>query len=221
MISSRSKMKTFSYISLSLSLALALCLWLPNKLSFTVIWMSSAFLGIPLLIADLIALVYLVRHWKEKGVKGLAVLLVLIPIVATIGMYAPWNSASDKTMYKHYQKHENDLRELVQYAESLTDSVSLVFPSDSIPLEVSKEQYEHVIRLLKKTRCESIKTYFQHVWGNNTMVLFRSAGFGSTGYLSFPDNAIKVYRWDPLGSDSNGIYDIDAPPFSCSVKLPR
>ena len=214
-------MKTFSYISLSLSLALALCLWLPNKLSFTVIWMSSAFLGIPLLIADLIVLVYLVRHWKEKGVKGLAVLLVLIPIVATIGMYAPWNSASDKTMYKHYQKHENDLRELVQYAESLTDSVSLVFPSDSIPPEVSKEQYEHVIRLLKKTRCEGIKTYFQHVWGNNTMVLFRSAGFGSTGYLSFPDNAIKVYRWDPLGSDSNGIYDIDAPPFSCSVKLPR
>ena len=53
-------------------------------------------------------------------------------------------------MYKHYQKHENDLRELVQYAESLTDSVSLVFPSDSIPPEVSKEQYEHVIRLLKK-----------------------------------------------------------------------
>lgn len=214
-------MKTFSYISLSLTLALAFCLWLPNDLSFPIIWMSSAFLGIPLLIADLIVLVYLIRHWREKGVKGLAVLLVLIPIVATIGMYAPWNSASDKTMYKHYQKHENDLRELVQYAESLTDSVSLVFPSDSIPPEVSKEQYEHVIRLLKKTRCEGIKTYFQYVWGNNTMILFRSAGFGSTGYLSFPDNTIKVYRYDPLGSDNNGIYDIDTPPFKCSIVLPH
>lgn len=79
-------MKTFSYISLSLTLALALCLWFPNKLSFPIIWMSSAFIGIPLLIANLIVLVYLIRHWKEKGAKGLAILLVLIPIVATIGI---------------------------------------------------------------------------------------------------------------------------------------
>ena len=107
--------------------------------------MGTAFLGLPLLIADVIALIYLIRHRKEKGVKGLAVFLVLIPVVFTIGMYVPWNSASDKTMYKHYQKHENDLRELIQYAESLTDSVSISFPSDSIPQEVSKEQYKHVI----------------------------------------------------------------------------
>ena len=214
-------MKTFSYIALSLTLVLALCLWLPNSLSFSIIWLGTAFLGLPLLIADVIALIYLIRHRKEKGVKGLAFLLLLIPVVFTIGMYVPWNSASDKTMYKHYQKHENDLRELVQYAESLTDSVSLVFPSDSVPQAVSKEQYDHVIELLEKTRCESIKTYFQHFWGNKTMVVFRSAGFGSTGYLFFPDNTVKVYRWDSLGSDFNGIYDIDTPPFKCSIELPR
>lgn len=214
-------MKTFSYIALSLTLVLALCLWLPNSLSFSIIWLGTAFLGLPLLIADVIALIYLIRHMKKKGVKGLAFLLLLIPVVFTIGMYVPWNSASDKTMYKHYQKHENDLRELVQYAESLTDSVSLVFPSDSVPQEVSKEQYDHVIELLEKTRCESIKTYFQHFWGNKTMVVFRSAGFGSTGYLFFPDNTVKVYRWDSLGSDFNGIYDIDTPPFKCSIELPR
>ena len=214
-------MKTFSYIALSLTLVLALCLWLPNSLSFSIIWLGTAFLGLPLLIADVIALIYLIRHRKKKGVKGLAFLLLLIPVVFTIGMYFPWNSASDKTMYKHYQKHENDLRELVQYAESLTDSVSLVFPSDSVPQEVSKEQYNHVIELLEKTRCESIKTYFQHFWGNKTMVVFRSAGFGSTGYLFFPDNTVKVYRWDSLGSDFNGIYDIDTPPFKCSIELPR
>lgn len=214
-------MKTFSYIALSLTLVLALCLWLPNSLSFSIIWLGTAFLGLPLLIADVIALIYLIRHREEKGVKGLAFLLLLIPVVFTIGMYVPWNSASDKTMYKHYQKHENDLRELVQYAESLTDSVSLVFPSDSVPQEVSKEQYDHVIELLEKTRCESIKTYFQHFWGNKTMVVFRSAGFGSTGYLFFPDNTVKVYRWDSLGSDFNGIYDIDTPPFKCSIELPR
>lgn len=214
-------MKTFSYIALSLTLALAFCLWLPNNLSFPIIWMGTAFLGLPLLIADVIALVYLIRHWREKGVKGLAVLLVLVPIVLTIGMYAPWNSASDETMFKHYQRHENDLRELIQYAESLTDSVTVTFPSDSIPKEVSNEQYERVVQLLKKSRCEGIKTYHQHFWGNKTMVVFRSGGFGSSGYLSFPDNTIKVYRWDPLGSDSNGIYDIDTPPFKCSIELPR
>jgi len=221
MIFSRSRMKTFSYISLSLTLALAFCLWLPNAVSFPIMWMSTAFLGIPLLIADVIVLVYLIRHWKEKGVKGLAVMLVLIPVVATIGMDAPWNSSSDKTMYKHYRKHGNDLRELVRYAESLSDSVSLVFPSDSIPPGVSKEQYERVMDLFKKTRCEGIKTYHQNIWGNHTMVIFRGHGFGSSGYLSFPDNTIKVYRWDPLGSDYNGIYDIDTPPFNCSVILPR
>ena len=216
-------MKTFSYIALSLTLALAFCLWLPNNLSFAIIWMGAAFLSLPLLIADVIALIYLIRHRKEKGIKGLAVLLVLIPVIFTIGMYVPWNSASDndKMMYEHYQKHECDLRELVQYAESLTDSVSLVFPSDSVPQAVSKEQYDHVIELLKKTRCEGIKTYFQHFWGNKTMVVFRSAGFGSTGYLFFPDNTVRVYRWDPLGSDFNGIYDIGTPPFKCSIELPR
>ena len=214
-------MKTFSYIALSLTLALAFCLWLPNNLSFTIIWMGAAFLGLPLLIADVIALIYLIRHRKEKGVKGLSVFLVLIPVVFTIGMYAPWNSASDKTMFNHYQRHENDLRELIQYAESLTDSVTVSFPSDSIPKDVSKEQYEHVLQLLKKARCEGIRTYFQHFWGNKTMVVFHNAGFGGSGYLSFPDNTIRVYRLDPLGSDSNGIYDIDTPPFKRSIELPR
>ena len=152
-------MKTFSYIALSLTLALAFCLWLPNNLSFTILWMGTAFLSLPLLIADVIALIYLIRHRKENCVKGLVALLVLIPVVFTIGMYAPWHSASDKTMFKHYQRHENDLRELIQYAESLTDSVSVSFPSDSIPKEVSREQYEHVLQLLKKARCENIKTY--------------------------------------------------------------
>ena len=215
------RMKTFSYIALSLTLALAFCLWLPNNLSFTIIWMGTAFLGFPLLIADIIAFIYLVRHWREKGVKGLAVLFVLIPVVLIIGMNAPGNSSYDEIMFKHYQRHENDLRELIQYAESLTDSVTVSFPSDSIPKEVSKEQYDHVIQLLKKTQCEGIKTYFQYIWGKKTMVVFRNAGFGGSGYLSFPDKTIKVYRWDPLGSDSNGIYDIDTPPFKCSIELPR
>ena len=213
-------MKTFSYIALSLTLALALCLWLPNNLSFTIIWMGTAFLALPLLIADIIALIYLIRHWREKGVKGLAILLVFIPIILIIGMNAPWNSASDETMFKHYQRHENDLRELIQYAESLTDSVTVSFPSDSIPKEVSKEQYEHVMQLLKKSRCESIKTY-SGLFTDNTMVVFRHTGFTSNGYQLFPDNEIKVFRWDPLGSDFNGFYDIDTPPFKCSVVLPR
>ena len=106
-------MKTFSYIALSLTLALAFCLWLPNNLSFTILWMGTAFLSLPLLIADVIALIYLIRHRKENCVKGLVA-----------------------------------LRELIQYAESLTDSVSVSFPSDSIPKEVSREQYEHVLQLL-------------------------------------------------------------------------
>ena len=141
-------MKTFSYIALSLTLALAFCLWLPNNLSFTILWMGTAFLSLPLLIADVIALIYLIRHRKENCVKGLVAQLVLIPVVFAIGMYAPWHSASDKTMFNHYHRHENDLRELIQYAESLTDSVSVSFPSDSIPKEVSREQYEHVLQLL-------------------------------------------------------------------------
>lgn len=213
-------MKAFSYIALSLTLALVFCLWLPNNLSFTVTWMGVAVLGLPLLIADIIALIFLIRHRKEKGVKGLAVLLMLIPVVFIIGMYAPWHSVSDKTMFKHYQRHENDLRELIQYAESLTDSVSVSFPSDSIPKSVSKEQYEHVMEMLRKTRCESIKTY-SGFFSYNTMVVFRHIGFSSSGYLLFPGNEIKVFRWDPLGSDLNGIYDIDTPPFRCSVELPR
>lgn len=107
-------MKAFSYIALSLTLALVFCLWLPNNLSFTVTWMGVAVLGLPLLIADIIALIYLIRHRKEKGVKGLAVLLMLIPVVFIIGMYAPWHSVSDKTMFKHYQRRENDLREAME-----------------------------------------------------------------------------------------------------------
>ena len=178
-------MKTFSYIALSLTLALAFCLWLPNNLSFTILWMGTAFLSLPLLIADVIALIYLIRHRKENCVKGL-----------------------------------DDLRELIQYAESLTDSVSVSFPSDSIPKEVSREQYEHVLQLLKKARCESIKTY-SGVFTDNSMVVFRHTGFTSNGYLFFPGNEIKVFRWDPLGSDFNGIYDIDTPPFKCSIELPR
>jgi len=213
-------MKTFSYIALSLTLALAFCLWLPNSLAFTALWMGTAYFGLPLLIADVIALIYLIRHRKEKGVKGLAVLLVLIPVVLVMGIYIPWHSASDQTMYKHYQRHENDLRELIQYAESLTDSVTVCFPSDSIPKGVSKEQYEHVLQLLKKARCESIKTY-AGLFSDNTTVVFRQTGFSSNGYMSLPGNIIKVFRWDPLGSDFNGIYDIDTPPFKCSVELPR
>ena len=135
-------------------------------------------------------------------------------------MNAPWNSASDETMFKHYQRHENDLRELIQYAESLTDSVTVTFPSDSIPKEVSNEQYERVLQLLKKARCESIKTY-SGLFTDNTMVVFRHTGFTSNGYLFFPGNEIKVFRWDPLGSDFNGVYDIDTPPFKCTIELPR
>jgi len=202
-------MKTFSYIVLSLTLLLAFCLWFPNYLSFTILWLSTAYLGIPLLIADIIAVVYLVRHRKEKGSKGLALLLVAIPVVATIGYEAPWKSVSDKTMSRHFHQHENELRELVQYAESLTDSVSLSFPTDSIPSGVSKEQCDHVMKLLKKTRCEGIKTYQEYVWGGSSMVIFRYTGFTGHGYLFLPDSTVKIYRWDPLGSDINGLYDFE------------
>ena len=150
-------MKIFSYIVLSLTLALAFCLWLPNDLSFPIIWLSSVFLVAPLLIADIIALVYLIRHWKDKGTKGLLFLLVLIPVVASIGYYAPWNSVSDKTMFRHYHQHEGDLRELVQYAESLTDSVSISIPSDTIPSLLSKDQYDKVLFLLNRTQCKVLE----------------------------------------------------------------
>ena len=200
-------MKVFSYIVLSLTLLLAFCLWLPNDLSFTILWLSTAVLGIPLLIADIIAVVYLVRHWKEKGSKGLVLLLLAIPVVAVIGYEAPWKSVSDKTMSKHFHQHENELRELVQYAESLTDSVSLSFPTDSIPPGVSKEQRDNVMKLLKKTRCKRIKTY--DIWDGNTTVVFRHTGFTVHGYLFLPDSTVKIYRWDPLGSDISGLYDIE------------
>ena len=200
-------MKAFSYIVLSLTLLLAFCLWLPNDLSFTILWLSTAVLGIPLLIADIIAVVYLVRHWKEKGSKGLVLLLLAIPVVAVIGYEAPWKSVSDKTMSKHFHQHENELRELVQYAESLTDSVSLSFPTDSIPPGVSKEQRDNVMKLLKKTRCKRIKTY--DIWDGNTTVVFRHTGFTVHGYLFLPDSTVKIYRWDPLGSDISGLYDIE------------
>ena len=63
-------MRAFSYIAFSLTLALAFCLCLPNDLSFTIMWMSSVFVGLPLLIADVIALVYLIRHRNDRGTKG-------------------------------------------------------------------------------------------------------------------------------------------------------
>ena len=200
-------MKTFSYIVFSLTLLLAFCLWLPNDLSFTILWMSTAYIGIPLLIADIIAVVYLVRHRKEKGSKGLFLLLVAIPVVATIGYEAPWKSVSVKTLSKHYHQHEKEFRELVQYTESLTDSVSLTFPTDSIPSGVSKEQRDHVMKLLKKIRCERIKTY--DIWDGNTTVIFRYSGFTSFGYLFLPDSTVKIHVWDPLGSDISGLYDIE------------
>ena len=199
-------MKTFSYIVFSLTLLLAFCLWLPNELSFTILWLSTAYIGIPLLIADFVAFVYLVRHRKERGSRGLAILLVYIPITAAIGFNAPWKSVSDKTMSKHYHQHENELRELVRYAESLTDSVSLSFPTDSIPSGVSKEQRDHVMKLLKKTGCERIKTFG---WDGNTLIFFRYSGFASNGFMFFPDGTVKIHRWDPLGSDFSGLYDIE------------
>ncbi|MBR4774794.1 MAG: hypothetical protein IK008_01695, partial [Bacteroidales bacterium] len=199
-------MKTFSYIVFSLTLLLAFCLWLPNSISFTILWLSTTFLGIPLLIADIVAFAYLVRHWKEKGSKGLLLLLVSIPMLAVIGFDAPWKSVSDKTMSKHYHQHENELRELVQYAESLSDSVSLAFPTDTIHSGVSNKQYDNVMKLLKKTRCERIKTF---CWDGNTLVFFRYSGFASNGYMFLPDGTVKIHRWDPLGSDISGLYDIE------------
>ena len=200
-------MKTFSYIVFSLTLLLAFCLWLPNEYSFTILWLSTFYIGIPLLIADIVAFAYLVRHRNEKGSRGLAILLVYIPLTAAIGFNAPWKSVSDKTMSKHYHQHENELRELVRYAESLTDSVSLSFPTDSIPSGVSEEQRDQVMKLLRQTRCKGIKTY--DIWDGSTTVLFRHTGFTIHGYLFLPDSTVKIYRWDPLGSDISGLYDIE------------
>ena len=200
-------MKTFAYIVFSLTLLLAFCLWLPNELSFTIIWLSTAFLAIPLLIADLVAFIYLVRHRRDKGSKGLVLLLVAIPVVAAIGFSAPWKSVSDKTMSKHYHQHENELRELVRYAASLTDSVSLSFPTDSIPSGVSKEQRDHLMKLLKKTRCKGIRTY--EIWDGSTTVLFRYTGFTCHGYVFLPDGTVKIFRRDSLGSDTDGFYEIE------------
>ena len=202
-------MKSFSYIAFSLTLALALCLWLPNELSFPVIWLSTVFVGIPLLIANIIALVYLIRHRKDPGTKGLFILLVLILIVFTIGYYAPWKSVSDKTMSRHYHQHESDLLELVKYAESLTDSVSISIPSDTISSYLSKDQYDKVLFLLKRTQCEGIRTYSCVIYGNHTSVVFRTTGFGSSGYVFLPDNNVKIFRWDPLGSEWSGLYAIE------------
>lgn len=124
-------------------------------------------------------------------------------------VFASSDKASDEAMSKHYHKHKNDLQELVQYAESLSDSVSLSFPSDSIPSQISKEQYLDVLSLLRKTQCKSIITYSHSVWGNNTMVVFYRWVFTSHGYIFLPDNTVKLFRWDPLGSDYNGLYDIE------------
>ena len=64
----------------------------------------------------------------------------------------------------------------------------LSFPSDSIPSQISKEQYLHVLSLLRKTQCKSIITYYHSVLGNNTMVVFYRWVFTSHGYIFLPDN---------------------------------
>jgi hypothetical protein len=198
-------MRTFSFISLSITLALAFILWLPNEWSFPIIWLSFFFLPI-LLIADLVALIYLIRHRKEKVAKWLAGLVVAIPLTVTIGYYAPWLSTSDKTMSAHFHKHEKELRELVTYAESLSDSVSLKIPSKPKPENVSEEDYQHTLRLLKKAHCKRIETY--NGFGQNTLIHFRGSGFATNGYTFYPDGTVKIFRWDPLGSDWSGTYDL-------------
>ena len=198
-------MRTFSLISLSITLALAFVLWLPNEWSFTIIWLSFFILPV-LLIADLVALVYLIRHRKEKAARWLAGLIVAIPIAGAIGYYAPWHSTSDKTISAHFRKHEKDLRELVAYAESLSDSVSVKIPSKPMPEGVSEEAYRHTLHLLKKVHCQQIETYSR--FNDHTIVHFRSSGFSTHGYIFFPDGTVKIFRWDPLGSDWNGTYDL-------------
>ena len=115
----------------------------------------------------------------------------------------------DETMSRHYHKHAEDLRELVQFAESLTDSVSIHFPSEPIPTGIPMEQYEQVLTLLKRTRCERIITYSSGFWSGNTVVVFHTKVFTSHGYMFFPDNTVKINRWDPLGSDISGLYEIE------------
>ena len=198
-------MRTFSFISLSITLILAFVLWLPNELSFTILWLS--FIILPdLLIADLVAIVYLIRHRKGKAAKWLAGLVVTILIAAAIGYCAPWHSTSDKTMSAHFHKHEKELRELVIYAESLSDSVTIKFPSKPQPEDVSEEAYRHTLDLLKQARCEGIETYSR--FNSHTIVHFRTAGFSTHGYIFYPDGTVKIFRWDPLGSDWNGTYDL-------------
>ena len=198
-------MKVFSYIALSITLALAFVTWLPGRYAWTII-MYSSFLLPFLLIADVAAIVYLIRHWKGKGGKWLEALLVAIPIVGAIGLYAPWNSVTDHTMSKHFHRHEKELRELVAYAESLSDSTSLTFPSDPIPDNVPDRAYYHTLELLGRSDCESIQTY--SVFDNATRVTYRTVVFTAHGYIFYPDGTVKIFRWDPLGSDISGMYDI-------------
>ena len=198
-------MKTFSYISLSITLALAFATWLPGRYALTIIMYSSVVLPF-LLIADIAAIVYLIRHRKEKAAKWLAALLVAIPVVGAIGLCAPWNSVTDKTMSKHFHRHEKELQELVTYAESLSDSTSLTFPSNPIPDNVPDRAYHHMLELLGKTGCESIKTH--SLFDNATWVTYRTVVFTSHGYLFYPDGSVKILRWDPLGSDTSGTYDL-------------
>ena len=198
-------MKVFSYIALSITLALAFATWLPGRYALTIIMYSSFALPF-LLIADLAAVVYLIRHRKEKATKWLAALLVAIPVVGVVGLYAPWNSVTDQTMSKHFHRHEKELRELVTYAESLSDSTSLSFPSDPIPDNVPDRAYYHALELLGKTGCESIQTH--SLFDNATWVVFRTVVFTSHGYLFYPDGTVKIFRRDPLGSDISGTYGL-------------
>ena len=198
-------MKVFSYISLSITLALAIATWFPGRYAWTIIMYSSFALPF-LLIADLAAIAYLIRHRKEKGAKWLAALLVVIPVVGAIGLNAPWNSVTDQTMSKHFHRHEKELRELVSYAESLSESTSLTFPSQSIPDYIPDRSYYRTLELLGKTGCESIQTYSS--FDNATWVTYRTVVFTSHGYLFYPDGIVKIFRWDPLGSAISGTYDI-------------
>lgn len=198
-------MKVFSYIVLSITLALVFATWLPGRYALTIIMYSSFVLPF-LLIADLAAVVYLIRHRKEKAAKWLAALLVAIPVVGAVGLFAPWNSVTDKTMSKLFHRHEKELRELISYAESLSDSTSLSFPSDPIPDNVPDRAYYHTLELLGKTGCESIQTH--SLFDNATWVTYRTVVFTSHGYLFYPDGTVKIFRRDPLGSDISGTYGL-------------
>ena len=198
-------MKIFSYITLGLTLALAFTLWLSNDLAFTIFWTVILYLPI-LAITDLIAIIYLIRHRKDKAAKSLVALLVAIPVVAIIGYYLPWHSVSDKTMSTHFRKHEKEIRELVSYAESLSDSTTIKFPSEPQPEDVPEEAYRHTLDLLKRAHCKGIETY--SLFNSQTLVHFRTTGFTTNGYLFYPDGTVKIFRRDPLGSEGNGEYDL-------------